>query len=109
MSLSKFKASPLPTAPMSYSQSFMSTMIRNIETYFRQLDSRTAEEAASYTAPQVITTAVTVAELPTASTVPVGTRMFVSDSNSTTFNAVVAGGGANKVPIFSDGSSWRIG
>ena len=109
MALSKFRAPALPRAPLDYSQSFMATMIRNIETYFRQLDSNAANYAESYTADQVVTTATTVASLPTASTVTVGTRMFVSDANSTTFNSVVAGGGSNKVPVFCDGTNWRIG
>lgn len=38
-----------------------------------------------------------------------GERRFCSDSNTATFNAVVAGGGSNKVPVFSDGTDWRVG
>lgn len=53
--------------------------------------------------------AVTVANLPSASTAGAGARAMVSDANATTFNSVVAGGGANVLPVFSDGSSWRIG
>lgn len=49
----------------------------------------------------------TVATLPSAATA--GRRCFVSDANATTFNSVVAGGGANFVPVFSDGANWRIG
>ena len=49
----------------------------------------------------------TVGSLGSAS--PAGRRGFVSDANATTFNSVVAGGGANFVPIFSDGTNWRIG
>jgi hypothetical protein len=49
----------------------------------------------------------TVAGLPSAATAYM--RCFVSDANATTFNSIVAGGGANKVPVFSDGSVWRIG
>lgn len=51
----------------------------------------------------------TVAALPSASTQGAGTKVFVTDANATTFNSVVAGGGANKVPVFSDGTAWRIG
>lgn len=51
----------------------------------------------------------TVATLPSATTTNVGVRAFVSDANATTFNSVVAGGGTNKVPIFCDGTNWRIG
>lgn len=48
----------------------------------------------------------TVAQLPTGAA---GMRGFVTDANASTFNSVVAGGGANKVPVFHDGTSWRIG
>ena len=51
----------------------------------------------------------TVATLPAAGTVGAGTRAAVTDANATTFNAVVAGGGANFVPVVSDGTNWRIG
>jgi hypothetical protein len=51
----------------------------------------------------------TVATLPSAATLGVGSKAFVSDANATTFASVVAGGGANAVPVYSDGASWRIG
>lgn len=54
-------------------------------------------------------TTYTVASLPTASTQRVGTRLFVTDANSTTFASIAAGGGTNKVPVYSDGTNWRIG
>jgi hypothetical protein len=38
-----------------------------------------------------------------------GARAFTSDSNATTFGEIVAGGGVNIVPVYSDGSAWRIG
>jgi len=42
-----------------------------------------------------------------------GTRGFVNDASSTTFAAVVAvgtnDGGSTVVPVYSDGTSWRIG
>jgi hypothetical protein len=38
-----------------------------------------------------------------------GARAFVSDANATTFGTVAAGGGANAVPVYSDGTNWRIG
>jgi hypothetical protein len=52
--------------------------------------------------------AYTVATLPSAATSQY-TRAFVTDATATTFNSVVAGGGANKVPVWSDGANWRIG
>ena len=58
----------------------------------------------------VNTTAVfTVAGLPVAAAVGAGARAFVNDANAATFNTLLAAGGANKVPVFSDGAAWRIG
>jgi len=54
------------------------------------------------------TTAMTIAQLPTASTVP-GTRAMVSDASNGIFRAVVVGGGATIVPVHSDGTNWVIG
>lgn len=50
----------------------------------------------------------TVATLPAASANP-GIKASVSDANSTTFASVVAGGGANIVPVYSNGTNWIIG
>jgi hypothetical protein len=50
-----------------------------------------------------------VAALPAAATAGPGGRAFVADATSTTFLSVVAGGGANKVPVVSDGAQWLIG
>jgi len=49
----------------------------------------------------------TVANLGAAT--PAGKRAFASDANATTFHSIVAGGGSNFVPVFSDGTNWRIG
>jgi hypothetical protein len=57
-----------------------------------------------------ITTVTTVGALPTAGTV--GRRYFVTDATLTMtlgIGTVVAGTGANKVPVFDDGTNWRIG
>ncbi len=37
-----------------------------------------------------------------------GRRAFVTDANSTTFMSTVAGGGSNIVPVFDDGTNWKI-
>jgi hypothetical protein len=49
----------------------------------------------------------TVATLPIG--VQTGSRYFVSDATSTTFASIVAGGGANTVPVFFNGTNWIIG
>jgi hypothetical protein len=56
----------------------------------------------------VRTPVYTVATLPTAATFA-RSRAFVSNANATTFASIVAGGGANIVPVYSDGTNWRIG
>jgi hypothetical protein len=38
-----------------------------------------------------------------------GSRAFVSDATATTFASVVAGGGANNVPVYYVAPNWRIG
>lgn len=53
--------------------------------------------------------AVTVANLPSASSEGAGSRHFVTDANATTFASIVAGGGSNNIPVYSDGTNWRIG
>jgi hypothetical protein len=53
--------------------------------------------------------AFTVANLPAAATVGDAARAYVTDANATTFASVVVGGGSNKVPVYSDGTDWRIG
>ena len=50
-----------------------------------------------------------VSTLPASSSVPANTRAFVVDANSTTFGSIVAGGGINYMPVFNDGTNWRIG
>ena len=53
----------------------------------------------------------TVAALPAANSVA-GGRRVVSNATATLtagIGAIVAGGGANIVPVFSDGTNWRIG
>jgi hypothetical protein len=57
------------------------------------------------------TSVPTVAGLPTAASAQAA-MMFVSDSTvaaAGNFGAIVAGGGANIVPVYSDGTNWRIG
>ncbi len=49
----------------------------------------------------------TVATLPSASANS-GSFAQVTDSNSTTNGATVAGSGSNRVPVFSDGTNWII-
>lgn len=50
MALDRFKAAPIPNPPSQYDPQYMRQVIRVIETYFSQLDSRTPNNAQQYTA-----------------------------------------------------------
>ena len=71
----------------------------------------TFDSLGVFTAPVQKTTVYSVATtaLPSASTAGNGARAFVSDATATTFASAYTGGGANNVPVYSDGSVWRIG
>jgi hypothetical protein len=56
--------------------------------------------------PKLATT--TYATLPSAATAGAGAMIYISDCNSTTRLATAAGGGANKVLVYSDGTNWLI-
>ncbi len=53
-----------------------------------------------------------VSALPSAAAVGAGARSFVTDANTTIIlglGLTVVGGGSNKVPVYSDGTNWKIG
>lgn len=47
--------------------------------------------------------------IPSATTSGAGARAFVTDATASTFGTAYTSGGANKVPVYSDGTSWFIG
>jgi hypothetical protein len=51
----------------------------------------------------------TVATLPSAVTSGKGARSFVTDALAPTFGATVVTGGAVAVPVYSDGTNWKVG
>jgi hypothetical protein len=53
--------------------------------------------------------AVAVLSLPVAATAGVGARAFVNDALAPVFGSTVATGGAVAVPVYSDGSAWKVG
>jgi hypothetical protein len=50
MALDKFKAAPIPNPPSEYDAQYIRQVIRVLETYFSQLDSRAGNNAETYTA-----------------------------------------------------------
>jgi hypothetical protein len=56
----------------------------------------------------VQTTPSTFAQLPNA-VGNTGARAFITDGSTATFGATVAGGGSNFVPVYSNGTVWKVG
>ena len=54
MALDKFRAAPLPNPPAQYDPQYLRQVIRVLETYFSQLDSRTPNNAQRYTADEFV-------------------------------------------------------
>ncbi|MEN6536389.1 MAG: hypothetical protein ABFD89_22220 [Bryobacteraceae bacterium] len=59
-------------------------------------------------ATRVLHAGVLVAALPAAAAGNAGSIQYVTDANATTIGSTVAGGGANKVMVWSDGAAWKI-
>lgn len=81
----------------------------NAASLFADFQVAGSSKAAIHKSGAIRTLSTTVASLPTAANAGAGARAFVTDANSTTFLSTVAGGGANKVPVVSDGTNWIIG
>ena len=96
----------LPLGPEQYQRQYQDQFANVLRLYFNQLRITIQQliGANTFTA-----TAYTVATLPSAVDYGVGTRTFVSDALAPVFAAVVVGGGAVIVPVYSDGTNWRVG
>lgn len=64
---------------------------------------------AGFSALYVTTPAVAFAALTAAATAGKGARAFINDGAGTVFGVAAAGGGANNVPVYSDGTNWIVG
>jgi hypothetical protein len=95
------KAPLLPFAPVQYDRQYQDTLNNILRQYFATIDNFAAQFCLSGV--------YEVATLPGASTLGAGARAFVIDSSVTTFGTTVAGGGSGKVPVYSDGTNWKVG
>lgn len=97
----------LPQAGREYSAAFENQFTSILRLFFGRLTS-TLNLLNTAWGRQFVGLTFAVADLPTAADYP-GARTFVTDATATVFASVVAGGGANGVPVYSDGADWRIG
>jgi hypothetical protein len=99
--LNRLVAPRLPNATIEYDQNYINQLNNVLRLYFTQIDNIVNQLKAN--------TPVTVANLPSAATTGIGSRSFVTDSSVSTFGSTVAGGGSTKVPVYSDGTNWKVG
>ena len=103
--LNRVVAPRLPDAPTQYEQKYIDTLNNVLRLYFNQIDGILKQLQSD----SEFFTVYTVATLPSASTSGAGTRAFVSDALLPVFGSIVVAGGAVKVPVYSDGTNWRVG
>jgi hypothetical protein len=91
----------LPFAPVEYDRGYQDSLNNILRQYFATIDNAVAQFCLSGV--------FTVATLPGAGVLGAGARAFVTDSSVSTFGSTVAGGGSSKVPVYSDGTNWKVG
>jgi hypothetical protein len=94
-------APSLPLSPDEFNRQYQDQLNNILRLYFNQIQSTLGQLAA--------TTNFLVANLPSAADSGSGARAFVSDATGPIFGATVVGGGAVKVPVYSDGTNWKVG
>ena len=100
-------ASPsLPFGTEQYERRYQDQFSNILRLYFNELTTVLSVLVNTYITGSTI---YTVANLPAPAVVGAGIRTFVSDSSVTTFNATVTAGGTNTVPVFSNGTNWKVG
>lgn len=100
-------APSLPLAPEKWTRQYQDQFSNVLRLYFNRLDNFNTQLSISEIIPA--TTNYTVATLPSAVDSGVGARSFVTNALTPTFGATVVGGGSVKVPVYSDGTNWKVG
>jgi hypothetical protein len=105
--LNKVAAPNLPLSPLEYDRQYFDQLLNVLRLYFNRIDALNTQLTASGVMPPL--TNYTVATLPSAATSGKGARSFVTDALTPTFGATVVTGGAVAVPVYSDGTNWKVG
>jgi len=105
--LLRVAAPNLPLAPRAYDSDYHEQLNNVLRLYFNQLDKILGQLDTDGIIPPL--TNYTVATLPSAVTSGKGARAFVTDALTPTFGATVVTGGAVAVPVYSDGTNWKVG
>jgi len=105
--INQVAAPNLPLAPADYNQQYADQLNNVLRLYFNRLDAILGQLKTNQIIPAL--TNYTVATLPSAVTSGKGARSFVTDALAPVFGATVATGGAVAVPVYSDGTNWKVG
>jgi hypothetical protein len=101
-------ASPnLPLSPMEYDRQYTDQLNNVLRLYFNRVDAILNQLKTDEIIPPL--TNYTVATLPSAVTSGKGARSFVTDALAPVFGSTVVTGGAVAVPVYSDGTNWKVG
>jgi hypothetical protein len=97
----------LPLASENYNRQYQDQLNNVLRLYFNVIDSTFNQLQVADILPAL--TNYTVATLPSAATSGVGARSFVTDALAPAFGATVVAGGVVAVPVYSDGTNWKVG
>ena len=107
--LFKSVAPNLPNANEEYSRLYQEQLNNVLRLYFNRIDKLMGQLNATAPLNTITFTVYTVATLPSAVTSGAGAVAFVSDALAPVFGNTVVGGGTVKVPVYSDGTNWKVG
>jgi hypothetical protein len=105
--LNKVAAPNLPLSPLEYDRQYFDQLLNVLRLYFNRIDALNTQLTASGVLPPL--TNYTVATLPSAVTSGKGARSFVTDALTPVFGSTVVTGGVVAVPVYSDGTNWKVG
>ena len=105
--INQVAAPNLPLSPLEYNRQYTDQLNNVLRLYFNRVDAILNQLKTDDVIPAL--TNYTVATLPSAVTSGKGARSFVTDALGPTFGATVVTGGAVAVPVYSDGTNWKVG
>ena len=105
--INQVAAPNLPLSPMEYNRQYNDQLNNVLRLYFNRVDAILNQLKTDEIIPAL--TNYTVATLPSAVTSGKGARSFVTDALAPTFGTTVVTGGAVAVPVYSDGTNWKVG
>ena len=97
----------LPLATPVYNEQYQNQLNNILRLYFNRLQNIIKQLDSNGIQPPL--TNYTVATLPSASVSGKGARAFVTDALAPVFGSTVVTGGAVAVPVYSDGTNWKVG